>query len=212
MPFLVIEAPTLTVDPPADGAPFENGAIPVQGTTTNAHGRSAVQTRPTTAPIATAGDAAPTPAPPARPPPRPGQRSTVAEDGTFDTPLELTDGRWAITVTATSAEGKTTTLTRDVTVAYRGVNLVVEIKGGRAWIKVWVDGKVVRRSGAAGQVYKTGKTLTFTARGRSRSGPARRARRCFTLNGANLGALGPVGNPETWLFAPPDEPVQTDRS
>ena len=31
-----IEAPTLTVDQPADGATFENGAIPVQGTTTNA--------------------------------------------------------------------------------------------------------------------------------------------------------------------------------
>src|SRR5918995_1683458 len=31
VPFLVIEAPTLTVDQPADGATFENGAIPVQG-------------------------------------------------------------------------------------------------------------------------------------------------------------------------------------
>ena len=36
VPFLVIEAPTLTVDQPAEGATFENGAIPVQGRTTNA--------------------------------------------------------------------------------------------------------------------------------------------------------------------------------
>ena len=36
LPFADIEAPTLTVDQPADGATFENGAIPVQGTTTNA--------------------------------------------------------------------------------------------------------------------------------------------------------------------------------
>ena len=36
VPFLVIEAPTLTVDQPADGASFENGAIPVAGTATNA--------------------------------------------------------------------------------------------------------------------------------------------------------------------------------
>jgi hypothetical protein len=28
--------PTLTVDQPADGATFENGAIPIQGRTTNA--------------------------------------------------------------------------------------------------------------------------------------------------------------------------------
>ncbi len=36
VPFLVIEAPTLTVDQPTEGAIFENGAIPVQGRTTNA--------------------------------------------------------------------------------------------------------------------------------------------------------------------------------
>ena len=33
----------------------------------------------------------------------------------------------------------------------------------------------------------------------------------FTLNGTALGALGPSGIPETWLFAPPDEPVKTQR-
>ncbi len=36
VPFLAIEAPTLTVDQPAEGATYENGAIPVQGRTTNA--------------------------------------------------------------------------------------------------------------------------------------------------------------------------------
>ena len=36
VPFLAIEAPTLTVDQPAEGATYENGAIPVQGATTNA--------------------------------------------------------------------------------------------------------------------------------------------------------------------------------
>ena len=36
VPFLVIEAPTLSVDQPAEGATYENGAIPVQGRTTNA--------------------------------------------------------------------------------------------------------------------------------------------------------------------------------
>ena len=36
VPFLVIEAPTLTVDQPSDGASFENGAIPVAGRATNA--------------------------------------------------------------------------------------------------------------------------------------------------------------------------------
>ena len=36
VPFLVIEAPTLTVEQPSEGATFENGAIPVAGSATNA--------------------------------------------------------------------------------------------------------------------------------------------------------------------------------
>ena len=36
VPFLVIEAPTLTVLSPAEGSQFENGAVPVKGTTANA--------------------------------------------------------------------------------------------------------------------------------------------------------------------------------
>src|SRR4029079_11022399 len=36
VPFLQIEAPTLTVDQPSEGASFENGAIPVAGKATNA--------------------------------------------------------------------------------------------------------------------------------------------------------------------------------
>ena len=31
----------------------------------------------------------------------------VGEDGAFDTPLDLSEGKWKIVVTATSAEGKT---------------------------------------------------------------------------------------------------------
>jgi hypothetical protein len=34
----------------------------------------------------------------------------------------------------------------------------------------------------------------------------------FTLNGEDLGRLSNKGNPETWLFAPPDPPVKTNRS
>ena len=57
VPFLVIEAPTLNVDSPAEGAQFENGAIPVKGTTTNAKtvAVSAVLTGPADGqPVATA--------------------------------------------------------------------------------------------------------------------------------------------------------------
>lgn len=206
VPFLVIEAPTLTVDQPADGATFENGAIPVQGRSTNAESVlvSAVYLGPAE-PVAAGGPSAEPAAVPAP------VTVSVGEDGAFSTPFELTTGRWAITVTASSPEGKTASLTRDVTVAFKGVNLVVDIDGGRAWIKVWIDGTLSEETGAAGKVYNDGKTLTFTGDEsiEVRSGSSGVTK--FTLNGTSLGALGRSGIPETWLFAPPDEPVLTQR-
>jgi cytoskeletal protein RodZ len=210
VPFLEIEAPTLTVDQPAEGTSFENGAIPVAGRATNAESVvvSATYIGPST-PITEDPDATPaTPAPPPVPAPVTLQ---VADDGTFSTPYELTAGRWSITVTAASPQGRTAAQTRNVTVVYRGVNLVVTIDGGRAWLKVWVDGKLDPELGAAGSVIANGKTLTFTGQEsvEVRSGSSGVTH--FTLNGTPLGALGRPGIPETWLFAPPDPPVKTQR-
>lgn len=204
VPFRVIEAPTLTVDQPSDGATFENGAIPIQGRTTNAG--KVVVTAAYTGPATTTGKQTPAP-------PRPPAAVTVDvdESGTFNAPLELTAGKWAITITASSAEGKTTSLTRAVTVAFKGVNLVVSIEGGRAWLKVWVDGKIDAKTGAAGKVLGNGKTLTFTAKESIEVRTGSSGVTKFTLNGTPLGALGKSGIPETWLFAPPDEPVMTQR-
>ena len=204
VPFRVIEAPTLTVDQPADGATYENGAIPIQGRTTNAG--KVVVTAAYTGPATTTGKQTPAP-------PKPPAAVTVEvdESGTFNAPLELTAGKWAITITASSSEGKTAALTRAVTVAFKGVNLVVAIDGGRAWLKVWVDGKLDAKTGAAGKVIGNGKTLTFTAKESIEVRTGSSGVTKFTLNGTPLGALGKSGIPETWLFAPPDEPVMTQR-
>jgi cytoskeletal protein RodZ len=206
VPFLEIEAPTLTVDQPAEGTSFENGAIPVAGRATNA--ASVVVSATYVGSSAPVVEGAPSPEPPAVPDPVTVQ---VAEDGSFSTPFELTAGRWSITVTAASPQGKTAALTRNVTVVYKGVNLVVTVKGGRAWLKVWVDGKLDPDLGAAGSVIADGKTLTFTGQlsVEVRSGSSGATH--FTLNGTPLGALGRPGVPETWLFAPPDPPVKTQR-
>jgi cytoskeletal protein RodZ len=206
VPFLVIEAPTLTVDQPADSATYENGAIPVQGRATNA--ASVVVSATYTGPSgpAQAGGAPPAPS---RPPA--SVTVEVGEDGSFSTPFELTAGKWAITITASSAEGKTASLTRTVTVAYKGVNLVVTIDGGRAWLKIWIDGKLAPAVGAAGRVYGDGKTLTFTGKESIEVRTGSSGVTKFTLNGTPLGALGNRGVPETWLFAPPDAPKNTQR-
>lgn len=222
VPFLVIEAPTLTVDSPADGAQFENGAIPVKGTTSNATtvSVSAIQTATADGtPIASPGPAASPAASPGASgapegPPAGVEPVTVevASDGSFETPLDLSAGSWRIVVTATSAEGKTVTLTRNVSIHYRGVNLAIEVKGSKAWIKVWVDGKVSSVTGTAGTVYNAGKVLTFSATESIEVRTGKSSATYFTLNGQDLGRLSTKGNPETWLFAPPAAPVRTDRS
>ena len=231
VPFLVIEAPTLGVDSPAEGAQFQNGAIPVRGTTSNAATVTvkAIQTKDANGkPVATLPPP-PSAAPGASASPgasgSPGASSApvlsgptvgpatvdVGSDGTFDTPLELSAGSWQIVVTATSAEGKSVTLTRNVTIVYQGVNLVITIKNSTAWLKVWVDGSVSNVTGAAGQVYNPGKVLTFTAKNSIEVRTGKSSATYFTLNGDNLGHMSNKGNPETWLFAPPAPPVQTNR-
>ncbi len=207
VPFVPIEAPTLTVDQPAEGATFENGAIPIQGRTTNAN--SVVVTAAYTGPAkgSSTSDQS-TPAPPAVPKP---VTVTVGDDGAFSASEDLTAGTWAITVTASSPEGKTTAITRNVTVAFKGVNVVVEIKNGRAWLKVWVDGQVSDKTTAAGRVYAPGDALTFRARQSVEVRTGKSSATYFTVNGIDLGHMNDIGNPETWLFAPPDPPVRTDR-
>jgi cytoskeletal protein RodZ len=202
LPFPQIEVPTLTVDQPADGTTLENGAIPVQGTATNA----------TNVSIKATYDGPPAGAPAssgATPPSAPAQIDLpVGDDGTFSTPLQLTTGRWSIIVTATGAN-KSYSLTRHVSVAFKGVNLVVAIKGGPAWIKVWVDGKLSSVTGGAGKTYQAGKTIAFTGSKSIEVRTGSSGATFFTLNGQSISALGKRGVPETWLFQPPDPPKKT---
>ena len=118
VPFPTLEVPALTLDQPADGANYENGAIPVQGKATNATSVviTAVYSGPVTPPAA--GKASPPP--PKAPDPMP---VTIGDDGSFSAPYELTAGHWVLTVTATGADAtKKSILTRNVTLAYQGVN------------------------------------------------------------------------------------------
>jgi len=223
VPYLVIQAPTLTVSQPQDGTTYENGAIPVEGMTTNAKQVVVAATYLGTPGSSGAASPPPSQAPPPSPAATPGPGATpgptavppntttvdVADDGSFSTPLELTQGRWSITITATSAEGKTASLTRTVTVAYKGVNLVINVAGGDAWLKVWVDGVLDPQTPPSGRVYSNGRTLTFTGTTSIEVRTGSSGYTKFTLNGVVLGALGKPGIPETWLFQPPAGPRQT---
>jgi cytoskeletal protein RodZ len=219
VPFSPVVAPTLAVDSPADGATFQNGAIPVAGHATDATSVNVAAAYVGPPPgAAPAASAAPTRASPgaASPAPTPSTPAPVvvtpADDGSFSASLDLTAGRWALTIVATSGQGKTTSLTRNVTVVYRGVNLVVAVSGGRAWLKVWVDGAVSKTTGSGGLVVNDGQTLTFNGTASIEVRTGNSGATSYTLNGTSLGVLGTGGSPETWLFKPPDPPKQTNRT
>jgi cytoskeletal protein RodZ len=196
--------PALTLDQPADNATFQNGAILIQGSATNATQVSVSAAFSGPVSTQTGSKPAPTPAPP------PTQSATVGADGSFSVPFTLTAGKWMLTVSAAGSDGKTTSLTRAVTVAFKGVNLVVAIKGGSAWIKVWEDGVVDQTIGAGGKTFYDGKTMTFTAKSTIEVRTGKSSVTYFTLNGQSLGSLGAAANPETWLFAPPAPPKKTN--
>ena len=132
----------------------------------------------------------------------------VGSDGGFASPFELANGRWTITIVASSGGGPTTTISRTITVAYHGVSVVVTIHG-RAWLKVWVDGVLVPSVGAAGKVYNDGKVLTFRGDQSVEVRTGASAATYFTVNGVSLGKLGASLNPETWLFTASAPPKQT---
>ncbi|MHB8958968.1 MAG: helix-turn-helix domain-containing protein [Candidatus Limnocylindrales bacterium] len=233
VPVAAVEAPGLTLDSPAEGARFANGAIPVNGTTTNAAkvtvtaNQVAAQSGSASAkPSAKPGASSPPAAKPSASAAPGGSASPgptaspdvgpvtvdVASDGSFETPVNLSAGNWEIVVTAVSADGKTTSLSRHVSIQYQGVNVVIQIKGARAWLKVWVDGTISPVTGAAGVVYDPGKTLTFTGQHTIEVRTGKSSATYFTVNGQSLGRMSTAGNPETWLFAPPSPPAKTNRT
>ena len=210
VPISAVLAPTLEVDSPAEGASFQNGAIPITGTATNA-----TQVVVSATYVGATGAPQPTPKPGKSPtptvrPPTAPQPVTIAvgADGKFSAPYELANGRWLVTIVASNAEGRKTTLTKNVTIAYHGVSVVVTIHG-RAWLKVWVDGVLAPSIGAAGKVFSDGKVLTFTGDQSVEVRTGASAATFFTVNGVAFGKLGTSLNPETWLFTAGAPPKQT---
>jgi cytoskeletal protein RodZ len=207
VPFREIEAPTLSVDQPADGTTFENGAIPVSGAASNAKTsrsrdpRRTGRGRPGEPEVERrAGQGG-----------RPAAHDPVGTTASGTPATTRSSDDWPLVDHHDRLErpGKSASLTRHVAVAYKGVNLVVAIKGGPAWIKVWVDGKIDSTVGRAGRTYPAGSVLTFSGKDSVEVRTGSSGATTFSLNGQSLGALGKRGIPETWLFQPPAAPALT---
>jgi cytoskeletal protein RodZ len=203
VPFVQIAAPTIELTSPEAGLSVENGAIPVRGVATDATSLTIGAAFLGPAP----GEPAPEP-PAERPPDVPAESVELAEDGTFATAIDLTAGHWAITVTAVGDADRTTTLTREVTVAWQGIAVVIEVREQRTWLKVWVDGVVSEETGAAGVVLAAGRTLTVRGDEVVELRTGKMFTTYVTVNGTQYGPLGTTANPGTFRLEPGLPPRQ----
>jgi hypothetical protein len=188
----------LALSEPADGAQINSGTLRVGGTT-DASGVTI-----TAAYVGPVGQAAPTPAPgatsappPAGGPAAPDPVQVNASSGTFSGSLALAVGRWTITAT-TNASSTLASSSQSVTVdvSYSGMVLVVEARGGSAWIQVVVDGTLVQ----SGKTFRNHETQTFTAKQTIIVHTGNAGATGYTLNGVDIGIPGSAGAVETWQF------------
>jgi cytoskeletal protein RodZ len=198
------EAPTLAVTSPTDATSFTNGAIPIAGST---NAQQIVVSATYQGPVG----ATPTPTPR---PPDPPNALPIAVDpdtGAFSDSYPLSPGRWQLAIAATDASDKTTTVLRNVSVAYTGVNLDVQVKGSAAWLKVWIDDVLVPGY-EGGVTAKAGQTVHFKGNTSVEVRSGNPGSTFFVLNGVSLGSLGPGASPQTWKFTSSSPPEKTGRT
>lgn len=205
-------SPAVAFSSPADGATLKDGNVTVAGITTEV---ATVTVTPTYMgpPIAAGASSPPaTSAPPPTPfvtplqpaasasarasagpsaPPGPGPTSVnTNSDGTFSIPLSLTPGRWQLSISGSNPSGSTApAVVRTISVPYTGINVVVQVKGGTAWVYVVHDGVTDstqnRSDGWSITVVGTKSVCVYSKQ---------QAQRVYiTVNGTSYGAIKALG-------------------
>ena len=146
-------APEVAFATPGDGDAVLTGVVTVTGTS-NEVSSVTLTTTLLGPPLYAGSSLAPaTPVPsgstlPASGSPRPSGTpvvqqalTKVAADGTFTVTITLAPGRYQMTlVGSTTTGGHTPPVSRALNVQYRGINVLVQIRGERASVGVWHDG------------------------------------------------------------------------
>jgi hypothetical protein len=110
-------------------------------------------------------------------------------DGTFSIDVQLCPGVWQLAIVADNGQGlNSAVVTRTVTVAFKGMTVVIEIKGGDAWLKVWRDG-VVDSALNGGAPHKAGSVVTVTANQSVWIRTGHASATYITVNGVSYGQL-----------------------
>jgi cytoskeletal protein RodZ len=222
---VIILVPVVTPSPPhpevafatpADGASVKDGAVNVTGTSTLVGTVTLTPTYlgPPPAPGATipptptqepgvssapsagsTGSPGASAGPSASPGPTPATANPGA-DGTFAFTLTLGPGRWQLTLTGSSANGQTAVpVSRTIAVPYKGLYVVLEVKGGPAWMRYAGDGAGIGQS-----TYPDGYTATLTLTKWFCVYVSGQPGRVFvTVNGTSLGTVSKYGGTHLYV-------------
>lgn len=208
----------LTLASPAEGASLDSGQLTVSGSTTGS--RVSVEARPLDgqAPPTAEPSESPTTDPDDSPEPgdspQPADPSTevaVGASGAFSASLQLTPGRWEIVATAFSSGLQPVSQRRTVTITQADqLVLVIEAARGDSWMRIVVDGEVLR--GWGGPTLRQGSTVTVSASEEVwlRAGNSGVIR--VTQDGVELGNLGRRGQVANWIFRAGQQPEQTSET
>jgi cytoskeletal protein RodZ len=222
---VIIQVPVVTPSPPepeiafvlpADGSSVKDGAVNVSGTSSLITSVTVTPTYlgPPPAPGATIPPA-PTPAPSVSsapsassgtspgasggPSPSAGPTPATikaAADGSFVFSLQLSPGRWQLTLLGVDANGQAApSVSHTVVVPYKGLNIVIQIKGSNACPNYFVDGGAQQ-----GGCSDDGTTVTVTANKTFCINVPGRPNYVFlTVNGTALGAVSKFGGQRVYI-------------
>jgi cytoskeletal protein RodZ len=220
----------LSLSWPPDALTVTNGQISVRGTTTGARvtiestyvGPIDGSATPLPGPSGTPPVGQPTASPPPDGSPAPSATPeattpplydlTIDSSGAFDQTIDLPAGRWLITVTASATGVAPVSQTRSITVkpaTVSGISLVITASSGDCWLRIIVDGTVMKPKTWGGPVLTKGNSVTVTGTSEIYIRTGNASALSVTQNGQSVTLSGTVGN---WLFHPGLPPEQTSQS
>ncbi|MGD0121298.1 MAG: helix-turn-helix domain-containing protein [Candidatus Limnocylindrales bacterium] len=194
------EVTTVTLTPTYLGPPLAPGATmppptpsasPVVGSPS-----ASASPSPSPSPIATGSpgtSAVPTPSPTL--PPQPLSVAT-AGDGTFSFTIPLGAGRWQLTLVGTSPHGLSTApVSRTINIPFKGLTVLIEIKGGAAGISVYHD----NITDTPGYVQAAGWKMTVAAKRYVCIKATKPAFVYITVNGTAYGPISSLGGQRAYI-------------
>lgn len=210
-------SPAVAFSSPADGAVAKDGKVTVAGTSTMVAtvtvtpvymgppiAANATIPPATAAPLPTpfvalspalSPSAGATPGPTAPPVAAPVKVNPNA-DGTFSAPLTLPPGRWQLSVTGSNPSGSISpSVFRTVVVPFTGINVVIEVKGGGAYVYAVHDGTIDAQAGVV-----DGWSITLSAKSAVCVNSPYQANLVFiTVNGTPYGSLKTFGGTHAYV-------------